>query len=361
MTDIWPTTTLPLATGEGSVTSDLSAVISQFQFSGRFPHRRQHTAEVKGKRDDLLAALPTPHEVIASTKDMTICLGESWAAEIRVGSRDSTYLTVVATSAEGAERILVALKAALPAIPERAARDVDFRFWSMSYGPKTRVLHAQDWSEIRSNYARSVQAPADKLMSHTSLPTAGGKLIVLAGPSGTGKTTFLRSLARRWSWATTHVVTDTEKFLGDHHFMQAVVTYEDADDDDGAGVPGGSPRILIVEDAGQLLEVTRQTKSEEAISRLLNLTDGLMGATLNMCLVISTNLPATELNPALLRPGRCLADLQVPALSPAEASAWLGAPVSTPQSLAELYALRGTIDPPTTTPPGPPPATGQYL
>ena len=95
---------------------------------------------LKGKRDDLLAALPTPHEVIASTKDMTICLDESWAAEIRVGSRDSTYLTVIA---EGAERILVALKAALPAIPERAARDVDFHFWSMSYGPKTRVLHAQ--------------------------------------------------------------------------------------------------------------------------------------------------------------------------------------------------------------------------
>jgi hypothetical protein len=48
------------------------------------------------------------------------------------------------------------------------------------------------------------------------------------------------------------------------------------------------------------------------------------------------------LHPAVVRPGRCLAQIEVGPLAAAEAAAWLGAggDVASPLSLADLYARR---------------------
>jgi hypothetical protein len=46
------------------------------------------------------------------------------------------------------------------------------------------------------------------------------------------------------------------------------------------------------------------------------------------------------LHTAVVRPGRCLAHIEIGPLSPAVASAALGRPVAGPVTLAELYAMR---------------------
>jgi hypothetical protein len=74
---------------------------------------------------------------------------------------------------------------------------------------------------------------------------------------------------------------------------------------------------------------------------------------------ITTNERLDQLHPAIVRPGRCLAEIEVGPLSAAEAGAWLGAPTGGPATLAELYARRSGHRPVSLQQPAP--QTGQYL
>ncbi len=61
---------------------------------------------------------------------------------------------------------------------------------------------------------------------------------------------------------------------------------------------------------------------------------------------VTTNEPMTRLHPAVVRPGRCLAHIDVSKLSRAEAAAWLGTASGVDAAgatLAELYELRGKL------------------
>ena len=79
-----------------------------------------------------------------------------------------------------------------------------------------------------------------------------------------------------------------------------------------------------------------------ALSRLLNVADGLIGQGTNTLLLITTNEPLGRLHPAVRRPGRCLADIEFLPFSPAEARAWLtthgkARDIDSPRTLAELF------------------------
>jgi hypothetical protein len=63
---------------------------------------------------------------------------------------------------------------------------------------------------------------------------------------------------------------------------------------------------------------------------------------------ITTNEPLGSLHPAVVGPGRGLAEIHVSPLSRSEAIAWLGSAHGVPSegaTLAEVCALRGTLDP----------------
>lgn len=79
---------------------------------------------------------------------------------------------------------------------------------------------------------------------------------------------------------------------------------------------------------------------------MTNLTDGLLGQGLNLIVAITTNERLSRLHPAIIRPGRCIAQIEVGRLSPGEARAWLGraAPIDADgATLAELFAMRGDL------------------
>jgi hypothetical protein len=65
-------------------------------------------------------------------------------------------------------------------------------------------------------------------------------------------------------------------------------------------------------------------------------------------LLITTNEPMRGLHPAVIRPGRCLADVQFRPFTQAEAEAWLFGLANVPSgdlTLAELYRALGDLDP----------------
>jgi hypothetical protein len=103
-------------------------------------------------------------------------------------------------------------------------------------------------------------------------------------------------------------------------------------------------RLIVLEDAGELMDVSARAEIGQGLSRLLNLTDGLLGQGARTILLVTTNEPIARLHPAVRRPGRCWASIDFGRFDPAEAMAWLALEgvdreVRAPVTLAELYAI----------------------
>jgi ATP-dependent 26S proteasome regulatory subunit len=99
--------------------------------------------------------------------------------------------------------------------------------------------------------------------------------------------------------------------------------------------------MLLLEDIDEIL---RPGANGQALSRLLNQADGILGAGVNMLFVLSSNTSLKEIHPAISRPGRCLAEIEVPKLTITESRGWLKGhskshEVTADMSLAELYAV----------------------
>jgi hypothetical protein len=119
-------------------------------------------------------------------------------------------------------------------------------------------------------------------------------------------------------------------------YMLDVLTWDGDDGEDRW-------RLVILEDAGELISADARAVAGQALSRLLNVADGLLGQGTRTLILITTNEPVKRLHPATRRPGRCLADFEFTPFGVAEANAWLAARgarrrVSQPTPLAELYA-----------------------
>ena len=198
--------------------------------------------------------------------------------------------------------------------------------------------------EVRGSVANYERATARKLSALVDgrVPSAG-RLVLWHGEPGTGKKTALRALARAWAdWCATHFITDPEQFLGSGtSYLLEVLTAR-------ASRTGGPDwKMVVLEDAGELLSVDAHERTGQALSRLLNVTDGLLGQGTNVVVLVTTNEPLRSLHPAVTRPGRCWHTIEFEPLSVAEANGWLAAHdsaarVAQPSTLADLYeVLRG--------------------
>ena len=154
--------------------------------------------------------------------------------------------------------------------------------------------------------------------------SSSANVLLLIGPPGTGKTTFIRGLLRKSSMQA-WVTYDAEVQSRDALYVQfSRLDNKTFDDDIGDYMyqePNG--RILVLEDADDLLSSRKD--GNKVMSKILNLSDGLISVPARK-LVFSTNLPSlSSVDPALLRPGRCFAVINFRSLSAAEAGYARGA------------------------------------
>jgi SpoVK/Ycf46/Vps4 family AAA+-type ATPase len=208
-------------------------------------------------------------------------------------------------------------------------------------------MDAPRWSGIAQNYPADVGRALAQVMSMERAAERGGRLILWYGEPGTGKTTAIRALAREWTrWADFHFVLDPEEFFAGPDYLMHVVTAEDQWWERGSANPDHW-KVLVVEDADALIRADARRSSGASLGRLLNLTDGILGHGMRVLLLLTSNEPVHGLHPAVVRPGRCLADVQFSLFSRAQAAEWLagaGKPPSGESTLAELYRLRGDVD-----------------
>ena len=112
-------------------------------------------------------------------------------------------------------------------------------------------------------------------------------ILLLIGPPGTGKTTFLRGLI---SYAKKSAILYYDpKILDCDYIFSEFIT--------------GQEQFMIMEDCDNFLN--SREEGNTMMHRFLNVTDGLVSSK-GKKFVFTTNLPNTDnVDPALLRPGRC--------------------------------------------------------
>jgi hypothetical protein len=263
---------------------------------------------------------------------------------------------IVASSFVRAKELLANLIADIPEYKPADPDIISVTFWTN--GPNgpisvSRNLDSETWDGLVPNYAEVTRSRLAHMMSTNFVPGKGGQLLLWHGPPGTGKTTALRSLAAQWKpWCDMHYIVDPDVFFGSQAaYMYQVLMSESGDLVDGeeTGMTANRWRVLILEDCGELLAPDARQEVGQALSRLLNVCDGMIGRGLRLLILITTNEPIAKLHKAIARPGRCAELIEFHPFTSFEAVDWLEAheavgvkPPTSSQTLADLYgALEG--------------------
>ncbi len=209
---------------------------------------------------------------------------------------------------------------------------------------------------ITENYSQKVVASYEHMMDCLGDEKPCGRLIIIDGDPGTGKSHLIRSIITA-AEATSIIVPNTIFHQMSSPSMLPVLL-------DAATQARGKPLILIIEDADRAL-VDRTVGSMEALSELLNLSDGLMGELLDLRIIVTTNAARVQLDKATTRPGRLCSHISVPALSADQAAlvykrlSGKSADITKDLTLADVYLMareEGHVGREKT-----PEALGQYL
>jgi len=165
-------------------------------------------------------------------------------------------------------------------------------------------------------------------------------LTIFSGPPGTGKTTYLRSIVSHFTSENRHlfyfVPTTSAAVMTSPEFVTFWVHQNRCH--------GSKQKVVIFEDAEDLL-LQRDPQSRGTVSNLLNATDGFLSDQLRIHIIATVNCPLSQLDPAVIRPGRLVGYREFRRLTREEARRLASAKGlsfndAPDYSLAEIYSSR---------------------
>jgi ATP-dependent 26S proteasome regulatory subunit len=200
----------------------------------------------------------------------------------------------------------------------------------------TRVAQIEE-PLIRENYAPEILEGFDHVLGDLASPSPCGRLVLLEGPPGTGKTHLVRGLIACSKASFVIVPSALAGMLGNPELVSALI-------DDRARRRGDGPVVMVLEDADSAL-VPRRSDNADQVSALLNASEGIIGVALDLRILATTNARLNEVDAAFLRPGRLCHRIEMGLLAPPHASRVFerltgsSRTFAEPSTLAEVYAV----------------------
>lgn len=171
--------------------------------------------------------------------------------------------------------------------------------------------------DVKKNYNDDL--PYDKYKEFCEKDGSG--LALMYGIAGSGKTSLIKKLIYDCS--------DTNFYIMDFSMLQNIVSGQFL-----SFLLGLKNAVIIMEDCEYILK-RRDTHENPLINSLLNITDGLVGDALNIRFLCTFNAALTDIDEALLRPGRLKVKYEFKALNKDKTKAICGDDKA--ETLAEIY------------------------
>lgn len=121
-------------------------------------------------------------------------------------------------------------------------------------------------------------------------------LIVARGAVGSGKTTLIRHLITNYPKQYIIVTPGMIGHIAAPEFISFMLDHKNS--------------VLILEDCEQMLVERQENVFGNAITNLLNMTDGILSDILNIKCICTFNADIDNIDPAVLRKGRCFANYE---------------------------------------------------
>ena len=152
------------------------------------------------------------------------------------------------------------------------------------------------------NYDDTVIRGFRRLVADLKSKSPSGRLGILSGPPGTGKTYLIRALLEEVLACFVMIPATMVDAIGSPELIPHMLKIKESN-------PGYSI-VFIIEDGDRVL-LNRGMDNVSAISTLLNITDGILGDLVDLRVIVTTNEKTVKVEPALLRPGRISARVDV--------------------------------------------------
>jgi len=185
---------------------------------------------------------------------------------------------------------------------------------------------------IELNYGKKFVPVYNKIFESLSEPRGKG-LVLFHGIPGSGKTSLIRYLATQLKKEVLFIPPNLATNISEPSFLEFLTEHANC--------------VLIIEDAEKVImkrDSAYSTSSDQGVSNILNLTDGLLSDCLGIQVIATFNTERDKIDEALLRKGRLIAEYKFDKLSTEEASDLLkhlgkDYTATGPMTLTEIYNI----------------------